>query len=69
VLIGRAGLYGLGAGGGPGAARAIDILANEIDRVIGLLGTDSIAGLDPSCVRWRSQGRLYRGASGEGLES
>jgi len=77
VLIGRAGLYGLGAGGGPGAARAINILATEIDRVIGLLGTDSIAGLDPSCVRWRSRGRLhesnragsYSGASGEGLES
>ena len=75
VLIGRAGLYGLGAGGGPGAARAIDILANEVDRVVGLLGCDRIAGLDPGCVRWRSQGRLYdsnraySGASGAGPES
>jgi (S)-mandelate dehydrogenase len=73
VLIGRAGLYGLGAGGGPGAARAIDILKSEIDRVMGLLGTDSIAGLDPGCVRWRNQGRLfagnYNGATGAGPES
>jgi (S)-mandelate dehydrogenase len=77
VLLGRAALYGLGAGGGPGAARAIDILKTEIDRVIGLLGTDSIATLDPGCVRWRNQGLLYSSnlghsysvAQGEGLES
>jgi (S)-mandelate dehydrogenase len=75
VLLGRAGLYGLGAGGGPGADRAIEILKTEIDRVIGLLGTDSIAGLDPGCVRWRSPSRLYggngsySGASGAGPES
>jgi (S)-mandelate dehydrogenase len=75
VLLGRAALYGLGAGGGPGAARAIDILKTEVDRVVGLLGCDSIAGLDPGCVRWRGPGRLYgtndaySGASGDGLES
>jgi (S)-mandelate dehydrogenase len=69
VLLGRAPLYGLGAGGGPGASRAIEILATEIDRVMGLLGTDSIAGLDPGCVRWRSRGRLYKGATGAGPES
>ena len=69
VLLGRAGLYGLGAGGGPGAARAIEILKTEIDRVIGLLGTDSIEGLDPGSVRWRSGGRLYKGAAGDGPES
>ncbi len=60
VLLGRAALYGLGAGGGAGAARAIDILASEIDRVIGLLGVTSIADLDPACLRWRGSGRLYR---------
>jgi (S)-mandelate dehydrogenase len=77
VLLGRATLYGLGAGGGPGASRAIDILKSEIDRVVGLLGADSIAGLDPGCVRWRSPGLLhdgnradsYSGASGAGPES
>jgi (S)-mandelate dehydrogenase len=67
VLLGRATLYGLGAGGQAGAARAIDILATEIDRVMGLLGSDSVAALDPGCVRWRS--RLHSGASGDGLES
>lgn len=65
VLLGRAALYGLGAGGGPGAARAIDILASEIDRVIGLLGTDCIAGLDPACIRWRAQGLLHGSNVGE----
>jgi (S)-mandelate dehydrogenase len=75
VLLGRAPLYGLGAGGGPGASRAIEILRAEVDRVMGLLGTDSIAGLDPGCLRWRSQGRLhgsnqdYSGATGAGPES
>ena len=67
VLLGRATLYGLGAGGQAGAARAIEILTTEIDRVMGLLGTDRIAGLDPASVRWRR--RLYSGASGDGLES
>jgi (S)-mandelate dehydrogenase len=67
VLLGRAGLYGLGAGGQPGAARAIEILRTEIDRVIGLLGYASLDALDPACVRWRN--RLYSGASGDGPES
>ncbi len=58
VLLGRAALYGLAAGGQAGAARAIEILRTEVDRVVGLLGCASIADLDPGCVRWRSQGRL-----------
>ncbi len=43
VLLGRATLYGLAAGGEEGAKRALAILAEEIDRTIGLLGATSLA--------------------------
>jgi (S)-mandelate dehydrogenase len=43
VLLGRATLYGLAAGGEAGAKRALDILAEEIERTIGLLGATSLA--------------------------
>jgi (S)-mandelate dehydrogenase len=71
VLLGRAPVYGLAAGGQSGVARAIEILRTEVERVMGLLGCDSIADLDPACLRWRGAGRLYNGncaysgASGE----
>jgi len=47
VLIGRATLYGTAAGGEAGAARAIAILREEIDRVLALLGCRSVADLGP----------------------
>ncbi len=47
VMIGRATLYGLIAGGEPGARLALDILVTEIDRVMGQLGVRSIAELGP----------------------
>lgn len=46
VLLGRATLYGLAAGGEAGVSRAIEILAAEIDRTIGMLGLTSIEELD-----------------------
>lgn len=46
VMIGRAMLYGLAAGGEAGAARAIAILEEEIRRTMALLGCGSIAELD-----------------------
>ena len=42
-LIGRAYVYGLGAGGGPGVAKAIDILKKELDIAMALTGTNNIA--------------------------
>jgi L-lactate dehydrogenase (cytochrome) len=48
VLIGRAYAYGLGAGGGPGVTRAIEILRGDIVRTLKLLGVSSTAALDPS---------------------
>lgn len=46
VLIGRATLYGTGAGGEAGAARAIALFREEIDRVMALLGCNSVAELN-----------------------
>ena len=51
VLLGRATLYGLAAGGEAGADRAIDILRSEVDRVLGLLGCPDIGRLDDSYLR------------------
>jgi len=57
VLVGRAYAYGLGAGGGPGVAKAIEILRADIDRTLRLLGCRSVAELDASYVsvppHWR----------------
>ena len=46
VQIGRPTLYGIAAGGLPGAQRAIGIFRDEIDRVMALLGCRSIADLN-----------------------
>jgi isopentenyl diphosphate isomerase/L-lactate dehydrogenase-like FMN-dependent dehydrogenase len=51
VLIGRAFAYGLGAAGGPGVARAIDILRSGIVRTMKLLGAASVRDLDRSFVQ------------------
>ncbi|MBI3936039.1 MAG: alpha-hydroxy-acid oxidizing protein [Betaproteobacteria bacterium] len=45
VLIGRGTLYGIAAGGEAGAARALAIFREEIDRVMALLGCRSVAEL------------------------
>jgi (S)-mandelate dehydrogenase len=51
VMIGRATLYGLAAGGERGAGRALEILTTEIDRVLGQLGCNSVAELGPHLLR------------------
>jgi L-lactate dehydrogenase (cytochrome) len=48
VLIGRAYAYGLGAAGGPGVARAIEILRTDLVRTLRLLGCPSALQLDRS---------------------
>ena len=50
VLIGRAYAYGLGAAGGAGVSRAIDILKTDIIRTLKLLGVGSTSALDASFV-------------------
>jgi (S)-mandelate dehydrogenase len=46
VLIGRATIYGTAVAGQAGAARAIEIYRDEIDRLMALIGCRSIAELD-----------------------
>jgi L-lactate dehydrogenase (cytochrome) len=50
VLIGRAYAYGLGAAGGAGVTRAIDILRADLVRTLTLLGVGSIGALDATYV-------------------
>ncbi|HEX5455018.1 MAG TPA: alpha-hydroxy acid oxidase [Stellaceae bacterium] len=50
VFAGRAILYGVAAAGRAGAKRALDILHEEIDRDLGLMGVPSIGGLDRSLL-------------------
>jgi L-lactate dehydrogenase (cytochrome) len=45
-LSGRAYIYGLGAGGQAGVARAIEIVRNELDVSMALTGVNSIAEID-----------------------
>jgi L-lactate dehydrogenase (cytochrome) len=51
VLVGRAYAYGLAAAGGPGVARAIEILKTDLVRTLKLLGCPSVRDLDRSYVR------------------
>ena len=50
VLIGRAYAWALGAAGGPGVARAIEILTADLVRTLRLLGCESMSALDASFV-------------------
>ena len=53
VLVGRAYAYGLGAAGGAGVAKAIEILRSGIVRTLRLLGCLEISALDRSYVDFR----------------
>jgi (S)-mandelate dehydrogenase len=53
VMVGRATLYGLAAGGEAGASHALSILSSEIDRVLGQLGCKSLADVGPHLVTRR----------------
>jgi isopentenyl diphosphate isomerase/L-lactate dehydrogenase-like FMN-dependent dehydrogenase len=50
VMVGRAYAYGLGAAGGAGVARAIEILRADLIRTLQLIGCASVAELDRSYV-------------------
>jgi len=55
VLIGRAYAYALGAAGGPGVSKALEILRTDIYRTMKLLGCASVKNLNSSyisCDRW-----------------
>lgn len=50
TLVGRAYLYGLMAGGRPGVDRTIEILSEQIERTMRLLGVANLDELEPSHV-------------------
>ena len=49
-MIGRAYIHGLGAFGGPGVAKAIDIIKNELSTTMGLCGVNSIGEIDERVI-------------------
>ncbi len=49
-MIGRAALYGLGAGGQAGVARAINILRGELDTTMILAGLDDVKKIDHRAI-------------------
>lgn len=49
-LIGRAYIYGLGAGGKAGVAKAIDILKKELSVAMALTGTTSVKEIGPQVI-------------------
>ena len=49
-LIGRAYIYGLGAGGRAGVSKAIDILKNELSVTMALTGTNRVADIGPQVL-------------------
>jgi isopentenyl diphosphate isomerase/L-lactate dehydrogenase-like FMN-dependent dehydrogenase len=59
VLVGRAYAYGLGAAGHAGVVRALEILRDDFERVLRLMGCASVAELNPSLVdvpeAWRAK--------------
>jgi isopentenyl diphosphate isomerase/L-lactate dehydrogenase-like FMN-dependent dehydrogenase len=50
VLVGRAICYGLAAGGEAGAGRALDLLASEVRRTMGLAGCRNVAEIGPALL-------------------
>ena len=50
VMIGRATLFGLAAGGQDGVNHALSILTTEIDRALGQLGCTSLDELHPEML-------------------
>jgi L-lactate dehydrogenase (cytochrome) len=49
-MIGRAYAWGLGAGGKPGVAKAIDILKKELDVTMALCGVNRVADIGPQVL-------------------
>jgi isopentenyl diphosphate isomerase/L-lactate dehydrogenase-like FMN-dependent dehydrogenase len=48
VLVGRGPLYGVSVAGQPGAARALEIYRDEIDRILAMIGCPGVDQLDRS---------------------
>jgi isopentenyl diphosphate isomerase/L-lactate dehydrogenase-like FMN-dependent dehydrogenase len=57
VLVGRAYAYGLAAAGHPGVERAIQILKNDFQRTMRLLGCQAVSELDASYINYPREWR------------
>jgi isopentenyl diphosphate isomerase/L-lactate dehydrogenase-like FMN-dependent dehydrogenase len=55
VLIGRAYVFGLAAGGEDGVGRVLHLFRDGIRRTLALLGCPSVEALDASYVDWPSE--------------
>ncbi|KAK6432037.1 hypothetical protein LTR95_011798 [Oleoguttula sp. CCFEE 5521] len=67
VGIGRAALFGLGAGGQGGVERVMEILRGEVETAMRLLGAGRVEELGPRCVNTRALERdIYLGEDGGG---
>jgi L-lactate dehydrogenase (cytochrome)/(S)-mandelate dehydrogenase len=60
VFVGRPTLYGVAAGGTPGAARALQIFRDEIDRAMAQMGAPDIRSLGPQFLMWKEEEDLRR---------
>ena len=59
VLVGRAALWGLAAGGEAGARRVLELLRAELELALALCGCDSPAGLSRAHVRRAPAASVY----------
>ncbi len=69
VLIGRPTLYGTAVGGEAGAARAITLFREEIDRTLALIGCRSVAALNRDYLSFADAGVLPQAAMTTGRSS
>jgi L-lactate dehydrogenase (cytochrome)/(S)-mandelate dehydrogenase len=60
VFMGRPTLYGVAAGGAPGAARALQIFQQEIATTMAQMGAPDVASLGPHFLMWRDMDDLRR---------
>ena len=62
VFVGRHTLYGVAAGGIPGAARALGIFRDEVDRALAQIGAPDLKSLGPQFLMWKDLDDLKRNA-------
>src|SRR5258708_8519641 len=60
VFVGRPTLYGVTAGGIPGAAKALNIVRRQLDSTMAPLGATKIANLGPQFMMWKDEEDLRR---------
>ncbi|MGE5513613.1 MAG: alpha-hydroxy acid oxidase [Bacteroidota bacterium] len=60
VFVGRWTLYGVAAGGLPGARHALGVMNNEVDLAMGQMGVPDIPSLGPDFLMWERTEDLLR---------